>query len=121
MTRMISVGLIGCGKIAEIAHMPAYQVIKKAQLVAVADSNLERVKWLANRFGVKSYYSDPMEIIERKDIEAIDICLPAFLHSKYILAAASKGKHVFCEKPMALNVNEAEVIIQKIKEECKNP
>ena len=95
MTRTIPVGLIGCGKIAEIAHMPAYQVIKKAQTLAVADLNIERAKWLAGRFGIKDYYSDPMEVIERKDIEAVDLCLPTFLHSKFILSAADAGKHIF--------------------------
>ena len=71
--RTISVGLIGCGRIAEIAHMPGYQVVKRAQLVAVADKNLQRAEWLAKRFGVKNFYANPQEIIERNDIYAVDI------------------------------------------------
>jgi len=113
MIKTVKVGLIGCGRIAEISHLPAYQVIKKAQLVAVADANEERAKWLAERFGIKNYYSDPVNIIERNDIDAVDICLPTFLHSKFITLAAEAGKHVFCEKPMALNVKEAEETISK--------
>lgn len=115
MIKTVSVGLIGCGRIAEIAHLPAYQVVKKAQLVAVADTKAERAKWVAERFGIKNHYLDPMEIIERKDIDAVDICLPTFLHSKFITAAAGAGKHVLCEKPMALNVKEAENTISRAK------
>ena len=114
MVKTVKVGLIGCGGIAEIAHLPAYRVMKKAQLVAVGDINAKRAKLVAERFGIKSYYSDPMEIIERKNIDAVDICLPTFLHSKYIVLAAEAGKHVFCEKPMALNVKEAETIVSRI-------
>lgn len=115
MIKTVSVGLIGCGRIAEIAHIPAYQVVKKARLVAVADTNAERAKWLAERFGIKNYCGDPREIIEQKDIDAVDICLPTFLHSKFIISAAEAGKHILCEKPMALNVKEAEMISSTIK------
>lgn len=94
--------------------MPGYQVVKRAQLVAVADTNLERAEWLAKRFGIKDVYTDPLEIIERKDIDAVDICLPGFLHKQFILAAADAGKHVFCEKPMAISVAEANEIVDKV-------
>jgi len=70
---------------------------------------------MAKKFRVKSYYQDPMKLIERKDIEAIDICLPTYLHSKFIILAAKNGKHVFCEKPMTLSVREAEEVIHEAK------
>jgi len=114
MIKTVRVGLIGCGKIAEIAHMPAYQVIKKAQLVAVCDKDEKRARWLAERFGIRKYSSDPIRIIENEGIDAVDICLPTFLHSKFIRLAAEAGKHVFCEKPMAKSVKEAERVISQI-------
>jgi predicted dehydrogenase len=94
--------------------MPGYQVVKRAQLVAVADTNLQRAEWLAKRFGIKDVYADPREIIERQDIDAVDICLPGFLHKQFIIAAADAGKHVFCEKPMAISVAEANEIVDKV-------
>jgi predicted dehydrogenase len=115
MISTVKVGLIGCGRIAETSHLPAYQVIKKAQLLAVADVDAERAQQIAQRYGIDTYYSDPTKIIERKDIDAIDICLPSYLHAKYILLAAENGKHIFCEKPMTLNVAEAERVISQVK------
>lgn len=120
MIKTVKVGLIGCGRIAEISHLPAYQVVKKAQLVAVADINAERAKWTAERFGIRNYYSDPTKVIERKDIDAVDICLPTYLHSKYITLAAEAGKHIFCEKPMALSVKEADTIISQVNKAGTN-
>jgi predicted dehydrogenase len=114
MIRTVKVGLIGCGRIAELSHIPAYQVIKKAQLLAVADVNANRAKRIAERYGIRNHYSDPIKMIERKDIDAVDICLPTYLHSKYIHLATENGKHVFCEKPMALNVEEAEKVISRV-------
>lgn len=120
MIKTVRVGLIGCGRIAEISHLPAYQVIKKAQLMAVADANAERAKWIAERFGIRDYYSDPTRMIERKDIDAVDICLPTYLHSEYILLAAENRKHIFCEKPMTLNVKHAEKVISEVKKAGAN-
>jgi predicted dehydrogenase len=94
--------------------MPGYQVVKRAQLVAVADKNLQRAEWLAKRFGVKDVYADPQEITERDDNDAVDICLPGYLHKQFIIAAADAGKHVFCEKPMAISVAEANEIVDKV-------
>lgn len=120
MIRTVKVGLIGCGRIAEISHIPAYQVIKKAQLIAVADVNEQRAKYIADRFGIRNYYADPTKIIESKDIDAVDICLPTYLHFKYITLAVKAGKHVFCEKPMALTVKQAEEIISLVKKAGTN-
>lgn len=113
MVRSVRVGLLGCGRIAEIAHLPAYRTLRKAQLAAVADASIDRARSLAERFRVGAYFSDPMRIMEDKDIEAVDICLPTSLHSKFIMLALESGKHVFCEKPMGLSTKEADTIISK--------
>lgn len=114
MPETLNIGLIGCGRIAEIAHMPAYRQIRKGRVIAVADVDETRARNLAEQFDVKSSYGDPAAILENQDIDVVDICLPIHLHSKFVLAAIDQGKHVFCEKPFALNVSEADSIVRKL-------
>jgi len=89
-------------------------MVRKAQLEAVADVDVGRARLLAERFKVGAYFSDPMRIIEDKDIEAVDICLPTFLHSRFVMLALESGKHVFCEKPMGFSTKEANAIVSEV-------
>jgi predicted dehydrogenase len=103
----LSVGLIGCGRIAQ-AHLAAMDHLREeARLVAVADTDLEKAKNAAERFGARSVFSRYEDLLDRQDIKAVVITLPNHLHHAAALAAARAGKHILLEKPMALNTGEA--------------
>src|SRR3712207_9083764 len=96
-------GIIGCGWVAD-AHAWGVRALADAgvRLVAVADRDRERASAIAARFDVEGIHQDFHELLARDDIAAVSVCLPDFLHHEAVLAAARAGKHVLCEKPLAL-------------------
>ena len=101
---MLRVGIIGAGGIAG-QHAYCYEHIPEAKVVAVADIIPERAAAIAARFGADALdHGD--RILERGDIDMVDICLPTYLHCEYALKAAAKNLHILCEKPIALDVAE---------------
>jgi predicted dehydrogenase len=103
----LSFGVIGCGRIAQ-AHLAAIESLgEEAELVAVADTDLEKAKTTAQRFGAEMFSSHYEEVLDRKDIEAVIITLPNHLHHSAALTAARARKHILIEKPMALNTAQA--------------
>lgn len=99
--------MIGCGRIAQ-AHFAAMEYLREeAELIAVADTDLEKAKNAAQRFGVQAFSARYEDILSRKDIEAVIITLPNHLHHSAALTAARARKHILIEKPMALNTKQA--------------
>ena len=109
--RTARVGLIGCGNIGAGGHLPAYAHSPEAELVAVCDAVEELVHAASERSGATAY-TDYRRLLERKDINMVDICLPTYLHAQVAVAAAEAGKHVLCEKPMAHTLEAAEAMIE---------
>ena len=108
---MLKVGLIGCGFMGAM-HANCYKNIPGVTLAAVADIRAEKAQEIA--CGTDAViYADGMELIERADVDVIDICLPTFLHAKYALAAMEKVGYLFVEKPVALTEEEGEALIKK--------
>jgi len=105
-------GIIGCGWVAD-AHAWGVRALADAgvRLVAVADRDRERASAIAARFDVEGIHQDFHELLARDDIAAVSVCLPDFLHHEAVLAAARAGKHVLCEKPLALTVDEADEML----------
>jgi len=81
------------------------------RLIAVADQDLGRAQALASEFDVPHAYPDYRRVLGRDDVHAVSICLPDFLHREAVLAAADAGKHVLCEKPLALDVGQADEMV----------
>ena len=102
----IRVATIGSGLIARLAHVPGYQNAG-AEVVATADVVETRAQKLADDFGIQDVYTDYKELLKRDDIDAVSICVPNHLHHEITIAALEAGKHVLCEKPMAMTVQEA--------------
>jgi len=82
-----------------------------AEVVAIVDANLEAAKNLASLLGGINYYESLTDAIKREDFDAIFITTPTFTHHSLTVEAAEAGKHVFCEKPMALTLKEADEMI----------
>ena len=94
---MLKIGLIGCGFMGTM-HANCYNAIEGVQVVAVADLQREKAEALAKLSDAK-IYSTGMELIENENVDAIDICLPTYLHAAHAEAAMRKVKNVFVEKP----------------------
>lgn len=104
---MVRYGIIGCGHIAK-KHVSAIQAVENAKLVAVCDTNEERLKEFAVD-GVKGYLS--FDEMLKTDIDVVCICTPSGLHADLTIQAAEAKKHVIVEKPMALNLEDADRMI----------
>jgi predicted dehydrogenase len=109
----LRIGIIGCGSISH-AHVRGWNAIKgKAQIVAVADvsaENAQRVAAMAGQGGEVALFDDYRELLEKADVDAVDVCLPHHLHRDAIVAAVRAGRHVMCEKPLCLTLAQAEEI-----------
>ncbi len=111
----VKVGIIGTGFIGP-AHIEALRRLGYVDVVALADMNEEVAKKKAELLSIGRYYGDYKEMLKDTDIEVVHICTPNHLH--YIMSkdAMEAGKHVVCEKPMAMNTAEAEEMIKIAKE-----
>jgi len=106
----LNIGLIGCGAIGR-NHAENFVALEESRLVAVADVLEERAKEFGQRSGA-DVYIDYRKMLKRPDLDAVSICLPHHLHAEAAVTAAEAGKHVLCEKPMALNLKQADEMIK---------
>ena len=105
---MIRLGIVGAGKICKGAHMPNYDKIENVEIVAICDINEDRQDEAKKRYPNAKVYSDYKKMLDSEKLDAVDICTPNYLHSKVAIYALERGIHVLCEKPDAINVEEAE-------------
>ncbi len=104
MTHKINVGLIGAGRIGRVHAENLTYRIPEANIVAVADVFLEAAEKCAADFQIPSATQDPRAIFDNKNINAVVICSSTDTHAQFISEAAVAGKHIFCEKPIALDL-----------------
>jgi myo-inositol 2-dehydrogenase / D-chiro-inositol 1-dehydrogenase len=106
----IGVGLVGAGLIGD-QHALAFQRVKGARLIGVADPDSERAQRLRDSYALDFSCDDYRRLLERSDIDMICVGAPNDLHRDIVVAAASAGKHVVCEKPLARTMAEADEMI----------
>lgn len=114
---MLKTGIIGCGRIVELAHVPAFAELKRLfRIVALADPSRAQLK-LVSGLLVKAgcpeprLYSDYREMLKKEDLDACDLALPHFLHHRAVLDVAAAEVAVFTEKPLAVSVAQAKEMI----------
>ncbi len=112
----VRIGLIGAGNIAQNAHIPSYLKQADAELVAVCDLKPQRAKEVADKYHMKHAVKDYHELVALDDVDAVSICTWNNAHAGAALAAAKAGKHILCEKPMAMTVEEANAMKKAVKE-----
>ena len=103
---MLRIGIIGAGNIAQ-RHLKAYLANPEVKLVAVCDENAERAKACAEANAMPRFYGSYRELLADPEIDAVSVATPTFTHKEIVTAALKSGKHVLCEKPPALNGEEA--------------
>lgn len=107
MEKKLRIAIVGAGGIANYAHGNGYLNMDNVEIIGVCDIIRERAESLAEKLGAKFVCEDYKELFELEGLDAIDICTPNYLHSIIAVDALNKGFHVFCEKPDAINVEEA--------------
>ena len=106
--RKVGWGLIGCGDIARRRVAPAVRDLEECELVAVSRANAGLAEVFAMEFGARRWHADWRDLVRDPEVEAVYVATPVHLHAEQTIAAAEAGKHVLCEKPMALSVEECE-------------
>lgn len=105
-SRKLRIGLIGAGGIASNPHAAAWEAHPDVEVTAVCDINEAAATTLAERLGAKHVFTDFKKLVKLKEVDAVDVCTPNRVHTPAVLAALTAGKHVVCEKPLAVTVKE---------------
>ncbi|HWY87403.1 MAG TPA: Gfo/Idh/MocA family oxidoreductase, partial [Gemmataceae bacterium] len=126
MTKPLNIGMIGYGFMGR-AHSNGYRRVNnffdlsyRPVLKAVCARSADKAKAFADTWGYESVESDWRKLVERKDIDAVDICTPNNTHAEIALAAAGAGKMILCEKPLAMNGPEGLKMVEAV-EKAKVP
>ena len=121
MAKPYNIGMIGYGFMGR-AHSNAYATVSnffdleyRPVLKAACARTAEKAQAFADRWGYESIETDWKKLVARDDIDAVDICVPNNLHKEMALAAAKAGKAILCEKPIAMNAEEGEVMCQAVE------
>ena len=115
---MIRVAVAGCGKIAQVRHLPEYQDHPEARIWGLFDLNRERAETLAERYGAKAYPSYEA-LLADPEVDAVSVCAANTAHAEMTVAALKAGKHVLCEKPMATTLADCERMVKAARESGK--
>ncbi len=112
---MYKIGLIGCGGISP-AHIEGYLAIpERVKITAICDILQSALDKTIEKIGPVETYVDYGEMIARADIDAVDIMLPHDLHKDAIVKAANSGKHILCEKPLCISLEQADEITEAVE------
>ena len=117
MEKVLKVGIIGCGGIANGKHMPSLAKQKTVKMVAFCDIIEEKAVKAKEKFGDADarVYTDYKELLKDESIDVVHVCTPNRSHSFITVDALEAGKHVMCEKPMAINSEEAKKMVDAAK------
>lgn len=107
----LNAGVIGCGLISK-NHLMALKNVAAADCVAVCDVERPKAQKAADEYSIPKVYTDYHEMLKCPDIQAVHICTPHHLHAQMAIDALGAGKHVLCEKPMAINADDARKMIE---------
>jgi predicted dehydrogenase len=115
MAAPVRLAVIGCGRIAQVAHLPALEKAEGIELVAVSDPSRDVVDAVARRYGVPSAYTDQPQVFADESVEAVLVAAPDRFHYPITDEALGAGKHVLVEKPLASTVQEATELVELVE------
>jgi len=114
MSKSVGIAVIGMGYIGQKTHLPAFLKMQEeglVRIVAICDVNPDALKEAAEKFGITNTFTDHQKLLEMEEIDAVDVCTPNYLHKQPVIDAFAAGKHVICEKPLAINAVEGAEMI----------
>jgi predicted dehydrogenase len=111
----IKIGIIGAG-FARSTQIPAFRACEGARIVSIASGRRENAERVAREFDIKHVGADWREVVSREEVDLISIVTPPSTHVEMVLAALDAGKAVLCEKPMAMNADEADEMRRRAQE-----
>ncbi len=114
--KQLNIGIVGAGRIGNVHAKSITYFIPQARVVKVTDVVEESAKRLAETYGIPSYSTNYMDIIDDPTIDAVLVCSPTPTHADIAIAAMKAGKHVFCEKPVDLTIEKIQKTAQVAKE-----
>ena len=115
---MIKIGILGCGKIAQVRHIPEYDENPCCELVGFFNPTRSRAEDMAAKYGGK-VYDTADELLADPEIDAVSVCAANNAHAELSIKALKAGKHVLCEKPMAISLADCEEMVRVAKEQGK--
>lgn len=115
---MLKIGVIGCGKIAQVRHIPEYADNANCVITGLFDINAERTQELATKYNAKAFASY-QDLLADPEIDAVSICTSNATHAEIAIAALNAKKHVLCEKPMAITLEECEAMVKAANDNGK--
>lgn len=115
---MLKIGVIGCGKIAQVRHIPEYAVNEQVELVGFFNPTVSRAEDMVKKYGGR-VYAAAEELIAAPDIDAVSVCSANYSHAELAIKALKAGKHVLCEKPMATTLEDCLAMVNAAKESGK--
>lgn len=113
--KKVRVGIIGCGEMGSY-HAKGLGKMEDVELLATSDVKPDALKRFAQKHNVKYSFTDYDQMLDIEAIDAVLICIPTFLHHSAVLSSARKGKHIFCEKPIAMSLEDAQEMIEVCQE-----
>jgi predicted dehydrogenase len=111
----LRVGVLGCGAITQLAHLPILKHLRGVSVVALCDNDSPKVRTLAQRFSVPDYFSDIDDLFTAGALDAVVIATPNHLHEPHALSAIRANVDVLCERPLALTVRGAERVLSAVQ------
>lgn len=115
MMNELKVGIVGCGAVTRMRHIPALRRIKRANLQAVCDLDLDLAVSTAESFGIPNAYGALDGMLSQENLDVVEVCTPPRTHVTVAIPAMKAGCHVLLEKPMALDVKDCDKMIEAAK------
>lgn len=113
MSRVLNVGIVGTGEVAQVIHMPILAAMPdKYRITALCDVSKESLAYNGKKYGVDNLYTDAKELVRQKDLDVVFVLNSDEYHAEVAVDAANEGKHVLIEKPMALTMADADAVIE---------
>lgn len=120
MAKKVRIGVIGTGGIANGAHLPGYSQIPDAcEIYALCDIDPAALKRTVEKYPVKHQFEDYRKMLELPELDAVSVCTPNYVHYQPTVDALKAGKHVLCEKPIAMNAKEAAEMVKAARKAGK--
>jgi len=108
----MKIGIIGCGRIAQLRHLPILSRTKNVHIAALADTNQEQLSRVADQYGVSRRYDNHIAILDDKEIDAVLVCTPPAEHFAHATAVLESGRHLYGDAPLALSVTDCHSLVE---------